>query len=385
MDFNDYTNQLSQSLNQENKSELETLYSINSDLLKYFKAIDKHAQALLSASNIDLRSIEEIKGVLPVLNKLKFEINLLDANSLSITHKAKINKTISYIKEVMLIAEVNSIANQFFDLLEKNETAFTEEQKQQAKEAEIKSKEQEEIEQHKKAILKKAFRSCPWELLEDIDVALNSSGYSMSGEVSEKIETYLKTKILAGQYITYEECNYLLDSRNYLEIEKTICKNYIQPKLYPAVNCLENWESDDVQEYRDLMLRIVMSCIDNDNKCAVLPFEFLKDIIISSENIDAMIILYHFDEQDFYNGVSTINKQSLEEIKNLANKRYLELTNKNNEEQNGQQNEVEVEAVQQQAYGRNTQQQIQTSSNSGCFVATACFGDYDAPDLFRHQ
>lgn len=133
MDFNDYTNQLNQSLNKENKSELETFYSINSDLLKYFKAIDKHIQALLSASNIDFRSIEELKGVLPTLNKLKFEINLLDANSLSDSYKAKINKTISYIKEVMLIAEVDSITTQFFDLLEKNEMVFAEEQEKRRK------------------------------------------------------------------------------------------------------------------------------------------------------------------------------------------------------------------------------------------------------------
>jgi len=156
MDFANYVNQLNQLDNQENKSELENFYSFNAGLLQFFKGIDGQITAILNSPTINPKSVEliqtQVNAVLPTLNKLKFEISMFDTATLSEAHKAKINQTIVYIQNNMTIGEVDIISNQLYDLLQKNETAFTREQEER-KRREQAEKEYEELESKKNPII----------------------------------------------------------------------------------------------------------------------------------------------------------------------------------------------------------------------------------------
>jgi hypothetical protein len=342
-DFDKYVDALNEITNQENRAELEGFYVLHASTLQFFKAIDKTVQDVLSKTNVGAVVLEQLRFVLPALNKLKNEITKLDKDAVSAKCKTNVNQMITLIKNEMTISEINDLSQQFFDLLKENKTALVAEQKGREKEN-----------KQKKAILDKSFRSCPRELLEGITVSLGSNGghsLTIPPEVADRIETYLKTKILSGQYITYEECNYILDVSDNLDVWKAICRNYIQPKLYTAINILKNWKSVDAIEYMDLIVKLVESCVTNDWDWGYVPYKFLKKVIISSENVDAMIAIWNVDLQE-----PNINKQLLDEIKNLAKKRHLELTNQNNVE-------------------------TQPKKKSGCFVATACYGNNDAPEV----
>jgi hypothetical protein len=132
--FDDYINRLNSLDQQEAKTELENFYFLNLGLLQFFKAIDNQMQVILNSSTINPKSVEliqnQVKSDLLVLKRLKYEINMLDTNSLSTAHKDKINKIIGYIKDIMVIGEVDTISNQFFALLKENETAIAWEKEQ---------------------------------------------------------------------------------------------------------------------------------------------------------------------------------------------------------------------------------------------------------------
>jgi cation transport ATPase len=82
----------------------------------------------------------QVNAVLPTLNKLKFDISMFDTAILSEAHKAKITQTIAYIQKNMTVGEVDIISNQLYDLLQRSETAFANEQEER------KRREQEEKE-----------------------------------------------------------------------------------------------------------------------------------------------------------------------------------------------------------------------------------------------
>ena len=149
-DFNDYVNQLNSLENQETKSELENFYFFNSSLFQFFKAIDNQVKLVLNSSNLNPKSVEliqsQVNEVLSTLNKLKFEISMLNSNKLSEEHRDNINKTITYIKEFMVIGEVEMISGQLIDLLKKNETTFSNEQEAQKRQEQA---DKERIDQEK--------------------------------------------------------------------------------------------------------------------------------------------------------------------------------------------------------------------------------------------
>jgi hypothetical protein len=149
MDFDSYVDKLNNLDQQEAKSVLEEFYFFNSGLLQFFKAIDNQVQVILTGSTVNPQSVEliqnQVNAVLPTLNKLKFEISMFDANTLSEAYKKKISINIEYIKNFMLVGEVNFISEQLFGLLEKNETAIAL-KKEQKKRIEAKREDREENE-----------------------------------------------------------------------------------------------------------------------------------------------------------------------------------------------------------------------------------------------
>ena len=131
MNYNDYISQLNNLDNEEFKAGLENFYSFNSGLLRFFKAIDNQLKTALNSPNLNPKSVEliqsQVNEILPILNKLKFEISMFDSEKLSKEYKEIVNKTIAYVKDFMVTGEVDIISNQLFDLLKKNETAFSNE------------------------------------------------------------------------------------------------------------------------------------------------------------------------------------------------------------------------------------------------------------------
>ena len=145
MDFDKYVNSLNELDNQENKTELESFYTLHSAVLQFFKAIEKTLQDLMTKSSVSPIVIKQLENVLPMLTKLKYDVSIFDSNRLSIKYKSKINQLMTYIKEEMVISELDAISNQFFDLLKENETAFVAEQEEK------KLKEKEEADRRAKA------------------------------------------------------------------------------------------------------------------------------------------------------------------------------------------------------------------------------------------
>ncbi len=159
MDFNDYVSQLGQLDKQEIEVELNNFYTFNSGLLQFFKAIDNQFQLLLNSNNLNAKTVEAIltqtNQVLSELNNLKFEVSMFETEKLSDCYKNDITKTIRYIKEVMVISEVEIIKQRFFKLVAENEIKYKEEQiqKEQERKAELERKKQ--LERQKQEQLKR--------------------------------------------------------------------------------------------------------------------------------------------------------------------------------------------------------------------------------------
>ena len=163
MDFDKYVNSLNELDNQENKTELESFYTLHSAVLQFFKAIEKTVQDLMTRSSISPIVIKQLENSMPTLTKLKREITMFDVNTLHTSYKSKANQTIDYIKNDMTISEVNDMAQEFSDLSKESKEKFFEEEKniaeQKAKEKrkEQGQKKEEEIKKYseiKSALLK---------------------------------------------------------------------------------------------------------------------------------------------------------------------------------------------------------------------------------------
>ena len=150
-----------------------------------------------------------------------------------------------------------------------------------------------------------------------------------TGEETETIVNELKRKLFSGRFITFEDCNFLLaciDDEECIEggmkdvekILKTICTNYVQKKLSIELN-FDNWETPIVKEYEGMIVNLVGFVTAEPNM-----YNFLKEIVRTSENIEAMWIISAMEYETDYPD-HPISKR-IKEIKELAAKRYSELT-----------------------------------------------------------
>jgi hypothetical protein len=163
----DIENMYGNKINADVKAELENYCTFHAGILQFFKGINGQIQAVLNSPTINPKSVgliqTQVNAVLPTLNKLKFEISMFDAATLSDAYKAKINQTIAYAQNIMTIGEADIISMKLFDLLKKNEAAFVNEQEERErkeqeekeriarKEAERKAKEERERKEREEA------------------------------------------------------------------------------------------------------------------------------------------------------------------------------------------------------------------------------------------
>ena len=236
MDSNEYANSLNEIDNQENKAELASFYMLNSAVFQFFNAIDKTIQEVLKKPNIRETDIKQLENVLPKLAKLKIKITLLDTNTLSVSYKGDINRTITYIKNNMVIGEADAMSEEYFDLLKKNETALIKEQEENAR------KKQEENVRKQKAAELKSFYNLHSELFqyfvvidktikETINNVLQGSnvGETVIKQLEKVLPTLSKLKIEIIKNNSYESYhpNYKIyrefwDTQTYIKDKMTI-------------------------------------------------------------------------------------------------------------------------------------------------------------------
>ena len=104
MDFKDYINGLNELDNQENITKLEVFYAVNSNVLKFFIAVNETVEKLLKQSNINESVIKQLESNLPTLIRLRNIILDLDSETYAKEYKTKIYKSADYIRNLMIIS-----------------------------------------------------------------------------------------------------------------------------------------------------------------------------------------------------------------------------------------------------------------------------------------
>lgn len=154
----------------------------------------------------------------------------------------------------------------------------------------------------------------------------------ISAEDAASMEAVLRQRLLSGEQLDFADCNYMLDSTDEVAVWKAICKNHIQYPIYPPINIIENYNSERSIEFYDMIYRILNLCISEDNGWGVeLSSEFVKNIISSSTNVDALYVIADFQEEDMHdpNYDNKPNIGLFNEIKKIAYNRYNYLTSCN--------------------------------------------------------
>ena len=166
MDFKDYINGLNELDNQENITKLEVFYAVNSNVLKFFIAVNETVEKLLKQSNINESVIKQLESNLPTLIRLRNIILDLDSETYAKEYKTKIYKSADYIRNLMIISEVDVVAQKFLELLENNKRALTAEQIDKNETAKIEKQKNEyekdssPIQKAENLILTQGFSSC---------------------------------------------------------------------------------------------------------------------------------------------------------------------------------------------------------------------------------
>lgn len=143
MDFDKYVDCLTQIDNEENRAELETLYALNSAVLKFFPGIDNSICEVLKGTNVSSAAIKSLEKALPSLSKLKKELSRVrkEQNSLTAKYKANILNLMDDIQSTMTLSEVPEFEKEFFELLQAN---INEQARLQAEEEKRRQQEEEE-------------------------------------------------------------------------------------------------------------------------------------------------------------------------------------------------------------------------------------------------
>ena len=134
-DFEKYIDDLKIILNQDlNREKFKDFYKQHNATFQFFNGVDKSAKDILHKPVIEVVDFMQLETKLPLLTELKSKISFPDYD-MSSSFKDIINQTISYIKNEMLVSEIDDTAKQFFDLLKKNKQAYIDEEKEKDKKA----------------------------------------------------------------------------------------------------------------------------------------------------------------------------------------------------------------------------------------------------------
>lgn len=323
MDFKDYINGLNDLDNQEARTELKTFYTLNATTFKFFKVVDATLQDLFKQSNVSAIAKQQLEDILPILIRLRTTILELDSQSFAKEYSDKIQKSLHYIQNVMTANEVHEIAQSFFSLLEDNKKAYIIEQKNQ------------EEEKRKKAMREVCQRRLEKE--NEITTVEEAEKFFLEIERLEGEAVYdcqIKTIILLAEKSTNST------------ILRAITDYLVDAEGIQSCDEEDLWESGEYEPY------ILMNCLYSNPKLPAylrqrLDEESLHIKLEVAENsrTDLKTLTKLAYDSELY--VSQVAK---------ANPNYIKLNS-------------------------NIPNTNKPTSKSGCFIATACYGDYDAPEV----
>lgn len=147
----------------------------------------------------------------------------------------------------------------------------------------------------------------------------------LSAEEAANEEETIKQKLLAGEKVSFSDCNYLLDAVDDVESWELVAQNNLLEPNNPPVNILENYDSEDAIQFVDMVRRIINACVTLNENWVQLPFDFIKHIIMFSKNIDALYCIADLQIEDLIDR-DVCDANLFEEIKTLAYNRYNHLS-----------------------------------------------------------
>ena len=131
-DFDNYINGLKQLDQSELKVELENFYSMNYAVKQIYKGIDNQITALLNAQQLNEKIVANVLAMLNKhlenLSKLKFKLNKIKPERLCNELKTDILDQLEYIKEQMVLSEIDMVQENLNELLQDNEKKYENEQ-----------------------------------------------------------------------------------------------------------------------------------------------------------------------------------------------------------------------------------------------------------------
>lgn len=355
MDFKDYINDLNNLDNQEVRAELEALYTLNAPVFKYFKAIDSTIHNLLCQPNINVIAKKQLEEILPTLIKLRSEILDIDSITYARGYKTKIEKAISYIKNQMVVNEVTNIAHNLFELLDNNKDAIKNEKITSEKKL-------SPLQKAEQIVLKQGVYACSTEMLWKLAwKSKNSQILEMiiqEDYENENFDDDFDTDDIEKYYVHHYPDAYGENKYGNVQFELPQCNSI---KCVVALNPKAN-------------VNILTTLANNDNWCVVTyvatnpntPINVLENLathreywvrcaVASNPNVSIQILQkLQYDNDIMVKRCVAKNPLATNDILKILS------------------HDKEVSD-----WAKDNPNYIK----SGCFIATACYGDYDAPEV----
>lgn len=307
MDFKDYINGLNELDNQENRTKLEAFYAVNSNVLKFFIAVNETVEKLLKQFNINESVIKQLESNLPTLIRLRNIILDLDSETYAKGYKAKIYKYADYIRNLMIISEIDITTQKFLELLENNKKALVVEEIN--KNGTIKTEKQKNEYEKKLSPIQKAENLI-------LTQGVSSCNARTLWMLAEKSKNAQILELIARENPKQAEDETLAEAYEACTILSVIASN---PNTPPDVLYFLAFEFTTGDKDNDEDIRIGVATNPN------IPEDIIKRLVID-------------DSKDVRFELVRNNKTPKDIRENLKN-------------------------------------------SEGCFVATACYGNYDAPEV----
>ena len=340
MNFKDYIDNLNNLDNCEARVELETFYTFNSSIFKFFKTINFTIEELLVQTNVSAKAKAQLEDILPILIKLRSEILSLEQYTFAIGYKEKVDVAIQYIKDKMVLNEVEDVAHKFYKLLEDNKSALLEAQKKKEDNYNLSP-----LQKAEKRFYTNGPRGCDLETLRIL--AEHSKDANLLETIVDTIDEYEKNITDPDDSIVaIIATNHNLKMRT-LEF---LVDNY--EVTHFSIAQLSRVSSNILSKLANTKDVFVKSAVGLNIKT---PIEILNKLA----NDDSYLVRLH---------VAKNTKSSLELLKKLSYDKDSLVSKAAKENPNY--SELKGSTI-------NTN----VSTKSGCFIATACYGDYDAPEV----
>lgn len=372
MDFKDYINELNDLDNREAKAELETFYTLNSTTFKFFKSIDTTIQELLNQPNVNEIAKRQLEDILPTLVKLRYEILNIDSITYAKGYKTKIDKIVSYIKNQMVVNEVTNKAQNFFELLDCNKAELLIEQKKKDEALKNKKIKAEinltSLQKAEKIVLEQGTSVCDaktlWELASD------SKNDQVLERIAKENPRHANVKHIKDEYGAESLLEMIASNPN---VNVDTC--HILAKDKYAKFCL----AQNSQTSQNILF-VLSQDKDEYVRCQIAenpntPIELLTSLVYDDSDIvkrglahnpnTPINVLWQLYNSGYYSNLA--NNPS------IPVDMFLLLAKIDNEY-------VRLGLLENPSTPIKIRERL-LNKKTGCFIATTCYGDYDAPEV----